>query len=88
MLDYRIIHSAGAALTHKSQQGTFHSFVIDVGAYAHMRILQGKFSELDIGDPATREKMRSSPILTFEDFSGLWQSVPSNIEQELFREDE
>jgi hypothetical protein len=25
LLDYRIIHSAGAALTHKSQSGTFHS---------------------------------------------------------------
>jgi len=87
LLDYRIIHSAGAALTHKSQQGTFHSFVIDVGAYAHMRTLQGRFTELDIGDPATREKMRSSPVLTFEDFSGLWQSVPSDVEQELLREE-
>jgi len=88
LLDYRIIHSAGAAITHKSQSGTYHSFVIDVGAYAHMRTLQGRFSELDIGDPGTREKMRSSPILTFEDFKGLWQSVPSNIEQELLREEE
>ncbi|BAV09693.1 hypothetical protein SAMN05421788_1011130 [Filimonas lacunae] len=72
LLDYRI-HSAGTAITHKSQPGTYHAFVIDVGAYAHMRTLQGKFNELDIGDPATREKMRSSPILTFDDFKGLWQ---------------
>lgn len=88
LLDYRIIHSAGTALTHKSQPGTFHSFVIDVGAYAHMRTLQGRFTELDISAPSTREKMRSSPILTFEDFKGLWQSVPSNIEQELLREED
>lgn len=88
LLDYRIIHSAGAAITHKSQSGTFHAFVIDVGAYAHMRTLQGRFSELDVSDPSTREKMRSSPILTFENFNGLWLSVPSNIEQELLREEE
>ena len=88
LLDYRIIHSAGTAITHKSQQGTFHAFVIDVGAYAHMRTLQGRFNELDIGDPATREKMRSSPILNFDDFKELWQAVPSEVEQELLREEE
>lgn len=88
LLDYRIIHSAGTAITHKSQPGTFHSFVIDLGAYAHMRTLQGRFSELDISDPATREKMRSSPVLTYEDFKGLWDSVPQNVEQELLREDQ
>lgn len=88
LLDYRIIHSAGTAITHKSQSGTFHSFVIDVGAYAHMRTLQGRFTELDIGDPAAREKMRSSPILTFEDFNGLWQFVPSDIERELLQEED
>ncbi len=88
LLDYRIIHSAGTAITHKSQSGTFHSFVIDVGAYAHMRTLQGRFTELDIGAPKTREKMRSAPILTFEDFNGLWQSVPENIEQAMKIEEE
>jgi hypothetical protein len=88
LLDYRIIHSAGTAITHKSQPGTFHSFVIDVGAYAHMRNLQGKFNELDVSDPDAREKMRSSPVLTFEDFSGLWHTVPTEVEKELLREDE
>lgn len=88
LLDYRIIHSAGTAITHKSQSGTFHSFVIDVGAYAHMRTLQGRFNELDISDPNAREKMRSAPVLTFEDFKDLWQSVPVDIEQELLREEE
>ena len=37
LLDYRIIHSAGSALTHKSQSGTFQAFAIDIGCYAHMR---------------------------------------------------
>lgn len=89
LLDYRIIHSAGTAVTHKSQPGTFHSFVIDVGAYANMRTLQGRFTELDVGDPGTREKMRSSPIMALEDFKELWQSIPShNIEKELLREED
>jgi hypothetical protein len=89
LLDYRIIHSSGTALTHKSQTGTsFHSFVIDVGAYAHMRTLQGRFNELDISDPNAREKMRSSPILSLEDFRGLWQSAPANAEQALYEDHE
>ena len=35
LLDYRIIHNAGSALTHKSQAGTFQAFAIDIGRYAH-----------------------------------------------------
>lgn len=88
LLDYRIIHSAGAALTHKSQTGTFHSFVIDLGAYAHMRNLQGRFNEIDIGNTDAKEKMRSSPVLALEDFNQLWQTVPSDTEQALLAEPE
>lgn len=83
LLDYRIIHSAGAAITHKSQPGTFHSFVIDVGAYAHMRRLQGRFNEIDISDTDAREKMRSSPILALNDFESFWLKVPENTEKAL-----
>lgn len=86
LLDYRIIHSAGTAITHKSQSGTFHAFVIDLGSYAHMRTLQGRFNELDISDPATKEKMRSSPVLAFEEFQGLWGAAPPDIEKELLEE--
>lgn len=32
LLDYRIVHSAGTAITHKSQPGTYHAFVIDLGS--------------------------------------------------------
>lgn len=88
LLDYRIIHSAGTAITHKSQAGTFHAFVIDLGAYAHMRTLQGRFNELDVSDPRAKEKMRSSPVLAFEDFQDLWESVPVDVEGELLREDD
>jgi hypothetical protein len=31
LLDYRIIHNAGSALTHKSQPGTYQAFAIDIG---------------------------------------------------------
>ena len=87
LLDYRIIHSAGSALTHKSQPGTFHSFVIDVGAYAHMRRLQGKFNEIDISDTTSKEKMRSSPILAPADFRNFLQQVPANTEKALQDQD-
>jgi len=88
LLDYRIIHSAGAALTHKSQSGTFHAFVIDVGAYAHMRTLQGRFTELDISDPDAREKMRSAPILDLAEFKDLWADSPDDAESALLADDE
>ena len=64
LLDYRIIHSCGSALTHKSTSGTYQAFAIDIGCYAHMRKLQGKFNEVDVTETTAREKMRSAPILT------------------------
>ncbi len=68
LLDYRIIHSAGSALTHKSEKGTFQAFVIDIGCYAHMRRLQGRFVELDLADPNAKEK---NAICTNPKRSGL-----------------
>lgn len=88
LLDYRIIHSAGTALTHKSQPGTFHAFLIDVGAYAHMRRLQGRFNEIDISDNDAREKMRSSPILALTDFKDFWQQAPRDTELALKEQDD
>lgn len=87
LLDYRIIHSAGSALTHKSQSGTYHAFVIDMGCYAHMRTLQGRFSELDVADPDTRERLRSAPVLGLEAFEGLWTTAPENPESVLLADD-
>jgi len=83
LLDYRIIHSAGTALTHKSQSGTYHAFVIDIGCYAHMRVLDQKFTEIDLTDAEAKEKMRSAPILDEKAFSVLWQSAPTDPESAL-----
>ena len=88
LLDYRIIHSAGSALTHKSATGTYQAFVIDIGCYAHLRKLKGKFNEIDVSDTGAREMMRSSPILTESYFSGLWNHVPEDVEGALRSEDE
>jgi len=87
LLDYRIIHSCGSALTHKSTPGTFQAFAIDIGCYAHMRKLQGKFNEIDITDSTAREKMRSAPILTADYFSDLWSAAPDDAEAALRNED-
>ena len=88
LLDYRIIHSAGTALTHKSAPGTYQAFAIDIGCYAHMRKLHGKFNEIDVADTTGRERMRSSPILTKEQLEQLWLTAPDDAEDALRSEDE
>lgn len=83
LLDYRIIHTAGTALTHKSQPGTYHAFAIDIGCYAHMRKLEGRFAEIDLSAPDAKEKMRSGPILDEPAFSALWANAPQDSEGAL-----
>ena len=80
LLDYRIIHSAGSAITHKSRPGTYHAMVIDIGCYAHMRVLSGKFTEIDLSDTGSKEQMRSAPILDDKEFSALWVSAPGDVD--------
>jgi hypothetical protein len=83
LLDYRIIHSAGSALTHKSQPGTYHAFVIDIGCYANMRVLEGRFIEIDLTETEAKEKMRSAPILDEAAFRALWETAPADAETAL-----
>lgn len=88
LMDYRIIHSAGSALTHKSQGGTYQAFAIDIGCYAHLRKLQSRFNEIDVADSDAKEKMRSSPILDQADLEGISRNLPANVEAALTAEDE
>ena len=88
LLDYRIIHSVGTAMTHKSAPGTYQAFAIDIGCYAHMRKLRGRFNEIDITNAAGRERMRSAPILTEVQLKQLWSAAPENAEDALRNEDE
>ena len=83
LLDYRIIHNAGSALTHKSQTGTYQAFAIDIGCYAHLRKLDQRFSELDLSESNAKEKMRSAPILDASEFEGLRRSAPQDVEAAL-----
>jgi hypothetical protein len=83
LLDYRIVHSAGVALTHKSQAGTYHAFAIDIGCYAHMRKLQARFVEIDLSETTAREKMRSAPIFDVTLFYALWDQAPADAEAAL-----
>jgi hypothetical protein len=80
LLDYRIIHSAGTALTHKSQPGTYQAFAIDIGCYAHMRILDARFVEIDLADADAKERMRSAPVVDAKEFDDLWKAAPSDEE--------
>lgn len=88
LLDYRIIHNAGSALTHKSQAGTFQAFAIDIGCYAHMRKLHARFTEIDLADSAAKEKMRSAPILDVSLLDDLWKEAPADAEKALRDEDD
>lgn len=83
LLDYRIIHNAGTAITHKSQAGTYQAFAIDIGCYAHLRKLDGKFNELDLSDRDAKEKLRSAPVFGPSDFEALLQATPQNVESAL-----
>ena len=88
LLDYRIVHSAGSAMTHKSQPGTYQAFAIDIGCYAHMRKLAGRFTELNLADAGAKERMRSAPILDADLFDNLWEESPDNVQPSLLEEDD
>lgn len=79
LLDYRILHTAGSAITHKSQAGTYHAMAIDIGCYAHMRVLSGRFTEIDLSDADAKERMRSAPILDDKVYSSLWCNAPKDV---------
>lgn len=86
LLDYRIVHAVASALTHKSQPGTYQAFAIDTGCYAHLRKLQGRFSEIDLSDPAVRENCRSAPILSSDFVDDVWPKAPADVEAALREE--
>lgn len=86
LLDYRIIHNAGTAITHKSQPGTYQAFAIDIGCYAHLRKLDGRFNELDLSDRDAKEKLRSAPVFGTADFEALFESTPPNVEAALLND--
>ena len=83
LLDYRIIHSAGNALTHKSQQGTFQAFAIDIGCYAHFRKLDGRFIEIQVSDPELKEKCRSSSLFSRAELDRRFAKAPGDVERAL-----
>lgn len=77
LLDYRIIHQVAKSLTHKSSPGpNYQAFAIDIGCYAYMRNLQGKFDEIDLTDTRSKEKMRSAPILGATEFRNIYGEKP------------
>jgi len=86
LLDYRIIHSVGTALTHKSTSGTFQAFAIDIGCYAHLRKLKGKFNEIDVSEVAALDKIRSAPVLTDDIFIELWRNNLDDAKEVLNKE--
>lgn len=87
LLDYRIIHSTGTALTHKHHEGTFHAFVIDIGCYAHLRKLDGKFNEIDVSLPSAKEEYRSAPMFGPNELETMSINAPADIKLALLEKD-
>lgn len=87
LLDYRIIHSCATALTHKSLAGTYQAFAVDIGCYAHLRKLEGRFKEIDVSASHAKEQMRSAPVLDREKLDTLLGAVPANPEAVLMVSD-
>ena len=85
LLDYRIIHNVGSALTHKSLPGTtFQAFVIDIGCYAHLRKLDGRFTEIDVSSPDLKERARSAVIFDVNEFDSRIKGAPPDVENALY----
>ncbi len=87
LLDYRIIHICATALTHKSLEGTYRAFAVDIGCYAHLRKLEGRFKETDVSASDAKERMRSAPVLDHEKLDSLLGTVPANPEAVLLDPD-
>lgn len=88
LLDYRIIHSVWSSLTHKSQPGTYHAFIVDIGCYANMRKLYGKIHEIIPTDNDAKEQMRSVPIFDHDSFVSIWNQSPANVEDAFKNQDD
>jgi hypothetical protein len=87
LMDYRIVHIVATAVTHKSYSGTYQAFVIDVGCYAHLRKLQGRFTEIDISSTNAKERIRTGPVVTEELLLAQWQAAPKDVTEALLDED-
>ncbi len=88
LMDYRIIHNCATALTHKSAEGTYQAFAIDIGCYAHLRKLDGRFNEIDVSDRTAREMMRSAPIVDERELAEIAERLPGDVEGALLAVDD
>jgi len=87
LLDYRIIHAVATAITHKTHQGTYRAFAIDIGCYAYLRKHAGKMSETDFSDPKSKDRIRSAPVLAPTTLQTLFDNAPVDVEKELLDTD-
>jgi len=88
LLDYRIIHSVAIALTHKSSPGTFTAYMLDIGAYAKYRKLEGRFKEIDVTSTDVREGCRNSPVLGRNALLDLLSTAPADPDVILLDENQ
>jgi hypothetical protein len=88
LMDYRIINNCATALTHKSQPGTYQAFAIDIGCYAHLRKLHGKFTEINVTEPKAKDQMRSAPILDVGQLEQTFRAMPLDVEGAILASDE
>ncbi len=87
LLDYRIIHSVGSAISHKTYPSSYHAFMIDIGFYAHYRKLEGKMVEIDVSDPIAKEQLRAAPVINADILLDLWETAPLKVDASILKED-
>jgi hypothetical protein len=74
-------------LSHKSHEGAYQAFAIDIGCYAHLRKRQGKFNEVDLSATDAKEKLRSAPLLELGVFEHRFLEAPEDAEAMLVAEE-
>jgi len=53
-----------------------------------MRKLKGRFTEIDLWEKTACEKLRSAPVIVFEDFAERAEVIPEDVETALKKEPE
>jgi hypothetical protein len=50
--------------------------------------MEGRFFEIDVSDPAAKDKMRSPPVMDKQQLDQLFASVPLDVKEALARQEE
>lgn len=73
LADFRLIHKISSSRSNPGHPGAvFDTYMLDIGAYAHMRKLTGRLSEIDLTRKGKTliDELRTAPVFTLQSFHG------------------